>query len=231
MPPPRPSIPLPSPQTNIPLKSGLGISKGEGGGTAPCRALSRQRRLTGHALLENETLDLAAVLIRLGPYDKHIGVRRVGDPRFGAAEAVRAGFRIVTRARLHAAWIGAVVGLCETEAPDEVAGDKTGQVLVTLRLATVRVYRVYDQRRLHAHRRAVAAVHSLHFASHQTVRDRRNAGATVVCNENGSRTLPQLRHGHSGHTATISAQPILSFYIPFCIRCGKHAVTHHTASG
>ena len=127
------------------------------------------------AALQDEAADGAAV--ELGPDHQHVGDRRVGDPHLGARELVAAGHG--HGARLHAAGIGAVVGLGEAEAADPLAGGELGQVLHALLFGAVGIDRMHDQRGLHAHRRAVARIDALDLARHQAVGRVVGGGAAV----------------------------------------------------
>ena len=101
-----------------------------------------------HALLQHEAADLVVMRGRLRPDDEDVGDRRVGDPHLGAGEAVAVGDLL--GARLHAAGIGAGIGLGQAEAADPFAGGELRQVLLALRLGAVGVDRVHHQRGLHA---------------------------------------------------------------------------------
>ena len=74
----------------------------------------------------------------------------------------------VARVR-HPARIGAVVGLGQAEAADPLARGELRQIFLALLLGAEIVDRVHDQARLHAHRRAIAAVDPLDLAGDQPV--------------------------------------------------------------
>ena len=103
-------------------------------------------------------------------------------------------------AGLHAAGIGAVVGLGEAEAADPLAGGELGQVLHALLFGAVGVDRMHDQRGLHAHRRAVARIDALDFARHQAVGRVVGAGAAVLLGQGGAQ---QAERAHLVHDLAV----------------------------
>ena len=141
------------------------------------------------AFFEHKPADLAAVV--LGPDDKHVGNRRVGDPHLGAGKAVAA--VDLAGAGDHAAGVGAVVGLGQAEAADPLAGGQLGQVLLLGGFVAEFMDRHHHQRALHAHHAAVAGVHALHLARHQAVAHVVQAGAAVLLGD-GRAQQSQLAH-------------------------------------
>lgn len=87
-------------------------------GTERELALDLGGRETLHALLKDETLDLAAVGEILGPDNKDVGNGRVGDPGLGAAQDV-VSIDLASNS-LHRAGIGTVVGLGQSEASNNL---------------------------------------------------------------------------------------------------------------
>ena len=85
-----------------------------------------------------------------------------------------------------------MVRLGEAEAPDDLAGREPGQEALLLLLGAVRVDRVHDQARLHAHHRPVAAVHALELAGDEPVADVVHPRAAVTLQ--GRAEHPQLSH-------------------------------------
>ena len=147
-------------------------------------ALDLRRGQALHALFKNEAADaflpadLAIGVGQLGPDHEHVGDRRVGDPHLRALHEVAAVHR--HGAGDHAGRVGAVVGLGQAEAADPFAGGQLGQVLLALGFGAVFVDRVHHQRRLHADRAAVAAVHALHLARDQAVGHVAQARAAIT---------------------------------------------------
>ncbi len=82
-------------------------------------AADLRRRQALHALLQDEAADLVVVRRRLRPDDEDVGDRRVRDPHLRAVEPVAVGGLL--GARLHAARIGAGIGLGQAEAADPFA--------------------------------------------------------------------------------------------------------------
>ena len=99
------------------------------------------RRETLRAALDDEAADDA---VELGPHHRDIGDRRVGDPGLGAVELVAAGHFL--GARHHRAGIGAVIGLGQAEAADQLGGRELGQIFAPLRFAAIGVDRIHHQR-------------------------------------------------------------------------------------
>ena len=127
------------------------------------------------AALDDEAADDVS---ELGPHHRHIGDRGVGDPGLGAVELEAAGDFL--RARRHGTRIGAVIGLGQAEAADQLGAGELGQIFAPLRLAAVGVDRIHHQRRLHRHRRAVAAIDALKLARDQPVGHVAQARAAVL---------------------------------------------------
>ena len=152
------------------------------GGAQRQLAFDLRRRKSLGAALDDEAADLA---VELRPDHRDVGDRRVGDPHFGAGEAIAAGDFF--GARHHRAGIGAVIGLGEAEAADEFAGRELRQIFAPLRLAAVGVDRVHHQRRLHRHRRAIAGIDALDLARDQAVGDIAEAGAAVFLRDGRAR--------------------------------------------
>jgi hypothetical protein len=73
-----------------------------------------------------------------------------------------------------------VIGLGQAETADPFAGREFRQILLPLFLGAEIVNRVHDEARLHAHRRAVAAIDPLDLARDQPVGDIIRAGAAVA---------------------------------------------------
>ena len=125
--------------------------------------------------LQNEAADLAGVI--LGPDHEHVGNRAVGDPHFGAGQAIAA--LDLLGAGDHRARIGTVIRFGQAEAADVLASRQLGQVLLLGRFVAELVDRHHHQGGLHTHHRAVAGVDTLHFASDQAVAHVVEAAAAV----------------------------------------------------
>ncbi|AOW07619.1 uncharacterized protein YALI1_F31153g [Yarrowia lipolytica] len=147
--------------------------------------------------LDKEASDLT---VQLGPHNHEIGNRRVSDPVLGSIEHNDALLsRVHLGDGLHGSRVGTVVRLGETEAADHLAGGQFGQEPVLLLLGSKLFNGVHDQRRLHRHGRSVAGVDPLDLSGHETVSDRRHAGASVALDGCSEQTnLTHLLHDASG---------------------------------
>lgn len=114
---------------------------------------------------------------RFRPDDEYIGERRIGDPHLGADQTVAA--LGLDRPGLHARRIGAGVRLGQPEAADPLAADKLRKVLPLLLFRAVGENRINDERRLHAHHRAIAGIDALHLACDEAVGDVGRADAAI----------------------------------------------------
>ena len=157
---------------------------------------------TGHAFVQDEATDgthRARCAHLFGPNHKHIGDGRIGDPHFVAAQLVAA-LHFVGAAG-HAGRVRAVVGLGQAKATNPFAGGEFGQVFLALCFGAEFENWRHHQRRLHAHHRAVAGVHTFHLARDQPVGHIAQPGAAVR-GGNGRSNQPQLAHftkdGHIG---------------------------------
>ena len=147
----------------------------------------RRRKSLGVAL-DDEAANSA---VELGPDHRHMGDRRVGDPGLVAGETKAAGDFL--GARRHRARIGAVVGLGEAEAAEQLGGRHLRQIFAPLRFAAIGVDRLHGERGLHRHRRAEAGIDALQFARDQAVADVVEAGAAVFLRD-GRAEQPELAH-------------------------------------
>ncbi|KFB71559.1 MAG: hypothetical protein AW09_003294 [Candidatus Accumulibacter phosphatis] len=147
-----------------------------------------RRRQARHSFLEDEAANCAGVI--LGPDDEHVSNRRVGDPGLVARDPVAAVHR--TRPGLHAARVGAVVGLGQSEAADRFAACQPGKVLLLLLLGPEGMDRQHHQRRLHAHHRAKTRIDTLDLARDEAV-------AHIV--EPGTAVLGRNRRAKQSHLA------------------------------
>src|SRR5262249_5297739 len=146
--------------------------------------------------LHQEAADLVvagALVLELGPDDGEVGHGAVGDPHLGAVEDVAAvGAR---RARDHPARVGAVVGLGEPEAADDLALGHRRQPAAALLLGAVGVDRIHAQRTLHRDERAQPRIAALQLLHRQAVGGVADAGATVLLRQ---RRPQQPNLGHLG---------------------------------
>ena len=117
------------------------------------------------------------MLGRLRPHHEHVGDRRVGNPHLRAGQPIAVGHLL--GAGLHAAGIGAGIGLGEAEAADPFAGGEFRQVFLALVLVAIGIDRMHHQRRLHRIHRAVAGIDPLDLARHQAVGDVAGVGAAI----------------------------------------------------
>ena len=131
------------------------------------------------------------------------------------------------RARRHAARIGAVSRLGQSEAADELAGRELRQELLLLRLGAEFVDRHHHQRALHAHHRAEARIDALDLARDQAVADVVHRRAAVLL---GNDDAEQVERAHLAedrrvglfvpeHLEHARRQPVL--------RVGARGVAHH----
>jgi hypothetical protein len=106
------------------------------------------------------------------------------------------------RDRAHGRRIGTAVRLGEAEAADDLAARHAGQPPPPLLFRAEGEDRVHDEGRLHAHRRAVAAVDSLDLPGDQAIGDVVHAGAAIGFGQ-GAAQEPQ--GAHLGHDLAIEA--------------------------
>mmetsp|Transcript_19535 Transcript_19535/g.28172 ORF Transcript_19535/g.28172 Transcript_19535/m.28172 type:complete len:354 (+) Transcript_19535:133-1194(+) len=104
-------------------------------------AFNLRGRQSGHALLEDESPDVARVV--LCPNHEDVGNGGVGDPVLGAIEDVVVTFS--PGLGLHGSRVGAVVGFGEAEAANQLAPGQLGQVLLLHFLCSKLVDGVHDQ--------------------------------------------------------------------------------------
>ena len=114
---------------------------------------------------------------RFRPHHEHVGDRRVGNPHLGAGQPVAVGNLL--GAGLHAAGIGAGIGLGQAEAADPLAGGELGQVFLALVLVAIGVDRIHHQRGLHRVHRAIAGIDALDLARHEAIGDVARIGAAI----------------------------------------------------
>ena len=126
-----------------------------------------------HFFVEDKAADHAVFGFR--PHHKDIRDRRIGNPHLGAVQTIAARHR--RGPGRHARRVRSVIGFGQTKAADPLARGQLGQVFLALRRAAEIVDRVHDQTRLHAHRRAIAAVDALDLARDQPIRDVVDPGA------------------------------------------------------
>ena len=114
---------------------------------------------------------------RFCPNDKHIGNWRIGNPCFRAVQHKTAiGFFGMGA---HTCRVRAGIGLGEAETADIFAAGQLGQIFLLLLFRAESIDGVHDQRRLHRHHGAIAAINGLNLARHQTVRDIRRARPAI----------------------------------------------------
>ena len=169
---------------------------GDGGAQ---RQLSLDLR-RGEAL--GPTLDQEAAngTVELGPDQGDIGHGRIGDPHLVAAEAIAA--RGTLGPGRHRARIGAVVGLGEAKAADDLAGCELRQVFAALRLAAELEDGMHDQRGLHRHGGAIAGIHPLDLPRDQSIGDVAEPGAAVLFRD---RRAEEAQRSHFLHDCGIEA--------------------------
>ena len=119
---------------------------------------------------------------------------------FDAGEPVAAGN--LDGAGLHAAGVGAVVGLGQAEAADDLAGGEPRQVFPPLLLGAVGVDREHHQRGLDAEGGAVAQIDPLDLARDQAIGDVAGAGAAILL---GDGRAEQAEGAHLGHDLAVEA--------------------------
>src|SRR5439155_24687431 len=82
-------------------------------------------------------------------------------------------------AGLHAAGIGAGIGLGQAEAADPLAGGEFGQIFLALGFVAIGIDRIHHQRRLHRIHRAVAGIDPLDLARDQAIGDIARVGTAI----------------------------------------------------
>src|SRR5690606_30026794 len=113
-----------------------------------------------------------------GPDDGDVGHRTVRDPHLRAIQYPA--ITIATRRRDHAGRIGAVIGLREAEAADDLATGHPREIPLLLLFASERVDGIHAERALHGRERADARVAALELLHDEAVRDVVEAGAAVL---------------------------------------------------
>ena len=192
------------------------------GGAQRQLALDLRRRESLGAALDDEAADLA---VELRPDHGDVGDRRVGDPHLGAVEAIAAGDLL--GAGDHRAGIGAVVGLGEAEAADELAARELRQIFAALRFAAVIVDRVHHQRRLHRHRRAVAGIDALDLARDQAVGDIAEAGAAIFFRDGRAEEAERAHLAHDRRIVALVAERLEHARKQLLLRIVARGVAHH----
>ena len=185
--------------------------------------MDRGRRESLRAFFREEAAD--ASVLGLRPDEEEIGDRRVADPGLGAREAVAA--RDFLRARLHARRIGAVVGLGQAEAADQLSFRELRQVLLLLSLGAELVDRRHDERALHAHRRAVAGIHALELARDQPVAHVVDAGAAVFGRKRGPQEPERAHLAQDRGIRLLVAESLQDARLQFLLREGARRIAHH----
>ena len=174
------------------------------------------------AALDQEAADDA---VELGPDHREVSDRRVGDPHLGAGEPVAA--RRLLRARHHRAGIGAVIGLGQAEAADDLARCELRQILLALRLAAIGEDRVHDERGLHRHGRAVAGIDALDLARDQPIGDIAEPGAAVLFRDGGAEQAERAHLGDDGAVEALLAVVQQHAREQLVLRVAARGVAHH----
>ena len=174
------------------------------------------------AAFDHEAADLA---VELRPDHGDVGDRRVGDPHLVAGEPIAAGDFL--GAGDHRAGIGAVVGLGEAEAADELAAGELRQIFAALRFRAVIVDRVHDQRRLHRHRRAVAGIDPLDLARDQAVGDIAEAGAAVFFRDGRAEQAERAHLADDRRIVAFVAERLEHARKQLVLRIVARGVAHH----
>ena len=168
---------------------------GIGGAQAPL-AGHLGRGESFHAALHHDAVD-AAFLV-LGPDDRDVSKRRVGDPQLGAVEDDVFAITGVLEVRHHAARVGAVVRLGQPEATHHLASGELGQVLHLLLLGSVLPDGVHHEGTLHGCRAAETAVAALQLLHDDAVRNLVQASATVLLRDVGAKRANGAESGQGG---------------------------------
>ena len=171
------------------------------------------------ALLDEVAADLAVVA--LGPHHRHVGHRAVGDPELGAVQHVLVA--LLHGARLHAAGVGAVVGLGEAEAAERRARLQARQPALLLRVGAVAVDRVHHEPALHRGERAEARVAALQLLHDEPVGHVVEAGAAVPL-ERGAEHAHLAELGLASSTGNVPSR--------WCwVTTGRNSRLHPVADG
>ena len=101
-----------------------------------------------------------------------------------------------------------MVGLGQAEAANPLAAGELGQVLLALGFAAEFINGHHHQRRLHAGHRAVARVHTLHFAGDQAVGHVRQARAAVLLGDGGAQQAHFAHLAEDAHVHLFVAEGI-----------------------
>ena len=126
--------------------------------------------------LNNEAANRVTVVF--SPDDCEICDGRRGDPHLGTVQHVTTINFLGTRG--HGSWVRPGIGLCKTEASDELSSGKLGKELLLLCLRSVFVDGIHDKGALHGPRAAVGTVDSLDLAGYQARSDIGSTGAAIA---------------------------------------------------
>ncbi|MND94717.1 hypothetical protein D3C80_869440 [compost metagenome] len=140
--------------------------------------------------------EAANLVVELGPDDGQVADRRVGDPVFGAVQAIAAVH--LDRLGLHRGRVRAAVSLGQAEAADQFARRHFRQELLLLLFRAEGVDRVHGQRGLDAHGRTIAAVDRLDLARDQAIGDVAGFRAAVLFRQHGAEEAHLAHLGHDG---------------------------------
>src|SRR5690606_4688699 len=199
---------------------------GDGGPQADL-AVDGRGAETLEAFFKDEAADLAVVFAahHFCPDNEYVGDRRVGNLHLVAGELVAT--VDLDRAGFHAARVRAVVGFRQAKAAYPFASSQLGQVFLFLLFGAELVDGNHDQRRLHAHHRAVAGVDTLDFAGDQAIAYVIEARATVSFG-NGRPKQPELTHfRENGRIGFFVAESFEHARCELVLSVGTGSFTHH----
>src|SRR5262249_9162214 len=185
-------------------------------------AFDLRRGQTLGAALDQKAADDA---VELGPYQREIRHRRVGDPHLAAGEPVAA--RRLFRARRHRARVGAVIGLGEAEATDDLARCEFRQIPLALRFAAIGEDRMHHERGLHRHGGAVAGIDPLDLARDQPIGDIAEARAAVLFRDRRAEQAERAHLGDDGASETLLAIVHEHAREQLVLRIAARGLAHH----
>ena len=128
------------------------------------------------ALLYQEAANLSVVV--LGPHQRHVGHRPVGDPQLLAVQHVA--LALLARRGQHPARVRPEAGLGQPEAAQGLTFLQTRQPLLLLLLRAVGEDGIHHQRALHRDEAAQPGVAPLQLLHNQAVLHRRHPGAAIA---------------------------------------------------
>ncbi len=120
-----------------------------------------------------------------------------------------------------------MVGLGQAKATNPFARGELGQVFLFLGFGAKLIDRHHHQRRLHAHHRAVTAVHAFNFARNQTISHIVQTGAAVFGGNGGAEQTEFTHFTKNFHIGFFVAKRIEHAWQQFVLAIRLRGFAHH----